>query len=196
MISSLQGKAAGAHKSMIAIRCKSLFLLFNYSNLGWGPRRLLEMLRTALAECPAVRVVLTHGAGGPGWHGCRKRAFFTSNGRAARAPSEKAQETEMQYVDAHGARIPQIGIGTMTLTGEAGVAAMKTALDVGYRHLDTANHYGNEKENGEALRASGVKRADVFITTKVRPTDAMPDDFARVVDQSLANLQLPFVDLL
>ena len=102
----------------------------------------------------------------------------------------------MQYVDAHGASIPQIAIGTMTLTGEAGVAAMTTALDVGYRHLDTANHYGNEKENGEALRASGVSRADVFITTKVRPTDAMPADFARIVVQSLANLQLPFVDLL
>jgi diketogulonate reductase-like aldo/keto reductase len=102
----------------------------------------------------------------------------------------------MQYVDAHGAHIPQIGIGTMTLTGEAGVAAITTALEVGYRHLDTANHYGNEKENGEALRASGVSRSDVFITTKVRPTDAMPDDFARIVDQSLANLQLPFVDLL
>jgi 2,5-diketo-D-gluconate reductase B len=102
----------------------------------------------------------------------------------------------MQYVDAHGAHTPQIGIGTMTLTGDAGTAAIKTALEVGYRHLDTAAHYGNEKENGEALRASGVKREDVFITTKVRPTDAMPDAFARVVDQSLANLQLPFVDLL
>src|SRR5665647_2312243 len=102
----------------------------------------------------------------------------------------------MQYVDAHGAHIPQIGIGTMTLTGDAGTAAIKTALEVGYRHLDTAAHYGNEKENGEALRASGVSRADVFITTKVRPTDAMPDAFARVVDQSLANLQLPFVELL
>ncbi len=102
----------------------------------------------------------------------------------------------MQFVDAHGAHIPQIGIGTMTLTGEAGFEAIKMALEVGYRHLDTAAHYGNEKENGEALRASGVKRADVFITTKVRPTDAVPDAFARVVDQSLANLQLPYVDLL
>jgi diketogulonate reductase-like aldo/keto reductase len=106
------------------------------------------------------------------------------------------QPIEAHVIETHGARIPQIGLGTMTLTGEAGVAAMKTALEVGYRHLDTAAHYGNEKENGEALRASGVKRADVFITTKVRQDEAMPDDFARVVDQSLANLQLPFVDLL
>ena len=102
----------------------------------------------------------------------------------------------MQFVEAHGCRIPQIGLGTMTLTGDAGVKAMKAALEIGYRHLDTAAHYGNEKENGEALRASGVKRDDVFITTKVRPDQAMPDDFARVVDQSLANLQIPQVDLL
>ncbi len=102
----------------------------------------------------------------------------------------------MQYVEAHGARIPQIGLGSMTLLGEAGTQAIKTALDVGYRHLDTAAHYGNEKENGEALRASGVRRDDVFITTKVRQDDAMPDAFARVVDQSLANLKLPQVDLL
>ncbi len=102
----------------------------------------------------------------------------------------------MQYVEAHGARIPQIGLGTMTLTGEAGVQAIKTALDLGYRHLDTAAVYGNEKENGEALRASDVKRADVFITTKIRQDDAMPDAFARKMDECLANLQLPQVDLL
>ncbi len=84
----------------------------------------------------------------------------------------------------------------MQLTGEAGAQAIRTALEVGYRHLDTAAYYGNEKENGEALRASGVRRNDVFITTKVRPTEARADDFARVVDQCLANLQLPYVDLL
>jgi diketogulonate reductase-like aldo/keto reductase len=103
---------------------------------------------------------------------------------------------QIPIVEANGARLPQIGIGTMTLTGEAGVKAIKTALEVGYRHLDTAAHYGNEKENGEALRASGVKREDVFITTKIRQDDAMPDAFARMLDQSLANLQLPCVDLL
>jgi diketogulonate reductase-like aldo/keto reductase len=102
----------------------------------------------------------------------------------------------MQFVEAHGARIPQIGLGTMTLKEDVCVQAVKTALQVGYRHLDTAAFYGNEKENGEGLRASGVKREDVFICTKVRNNDLMPDDFARVLDQSLANLQLPQVDLL
>ena len=74
----------------------------------------------------------------------------------------------MQFVEAHGARIPHIGLGTMTLKEDVCVQAVKTALQIGYRHLDTAAFYGNEKENGEGLRQSGVKRDDVFICTKVR----------------------------
>jgi diketogulonate reductase-like aldo/keto reductase len=102
----------------------------------------------------------------------------------------------MLIVEAHGARIPQIGLGTMTLKDDVCVQAVRTALQLGYRHLDTAAFYGNEKENGAGLRASGIKREEVFICTKVRQGDLMPDDFARVLDQSLANLQLPYVDLL
>ena len=102
----------------------------------------------------------------------------------------------MQVVLSHGARIPTIGLGTMTLKEDVCVQAVQTALRLGYRHLDTAAFYGNERENGEGLRASGVKREDVLICTKVRQGDLMPDDFARVLDQSLANLKLPFVDLL
>ena len=102
----------------------------------------------------------------------------------------------MLFIEAHGARIPQIGLGTMTLKEDVCVQAVKSALQLGYRHLDTAAFYGNEKENGEGLRQSGVKREEVLICTKVRQNDLMPDDFARVVDQSLNNLQLPYVDLL
>src|SRR5262245_29704766 len=57
------------------------------------------------------------------------------------------KETVMQVVEAHGARIPQIGLGTMTLKDDACVRAVDTALQIGYRHLDTAAFYGNEKEN-------------------------------------------------
>ncbi len=99
-------------------------------------------------------------------------------------------------VEANGARIPAIGLGTMTLKGEEGVRAIKAALDVGYRHLDTAAVYDSERENAEALRLSGIKREDVFITTKIRQDDAMPEDFARKVDECLANLKVPQVDLL
>ncbi len=102
----------------------------------------------------------------------------------------------MQIVQAHGARIPQIGFGTMTLKEDVCVQAVKTALQVGYRHLDTAWFYGNEKEVGEGLRQSGVKREEVFITTKVRETHLEPDKFRQSLQESLANLQLPYVDLL
>ena len=102
----------------------------------------------------------------------------------------------MQVVQAHGARIPVIGLGTMTLKDDVCVQAVKTALQVGYRHIDTAAFYGNEKENGEGLRQSGIKREDVFLTTKVRENNLLPENFNKSLDQSLANLQLPYVDLL
>lgn len=102
----------------------------------------------------------------------------------------------MHHIEAHGARIPQIGLGTMTLKGEICVQAVKTALQVGYRHLDTAWFYGNEKEVGEGLRQSRLKRDEVFVCTKVRETHLEPDKFRQSLEESLANLQLPFVDLL
>jgi len=102
----------------------------------------------------------------------------------------------MQVVEAHGARIPTIGLGTMTLKDDVCVQAVKTALQVGYHHLDTAAFYGNERENGEGLRQSGAKRDNVFICTKVRQEHLRPADFVKVIDQSLANLKLPQVDLL
>ncbi len=103
---------------------------------------------------------------------------------------------DVPVVEAHGARIPQIGFGTMTLKGDVCVQAVKTALQMGYRHLDTAWFYGNEKEVGEGLRQSGVKRDDIFLCTKVRETHLMPDKFSQSLGESLANLQLPYVDLL
>jgi diketogulonate reductase-like aldo/keto reductase len=106
------------------------------------------------------------------------------------------QELFMHVVEAHGAKIPAIGLGTMTLKEDVCVNAVATALKMGYRHLDTAWFYKNEKEVGEGLRASGVPCQEVFICTKVRETHLQPDDFQRSVDESLANLGLPSVDLL
>ena len=102
----------------------------------------------------------------------------------------------MQFIDAHGAHIPQIGLGTMTLKEDVCVQAVKAALEMGYTHLDTAAFYGNEKEVGEGLRASSVKRDSVFVCTKVRENNLEPTNFNKSLDQSLANLQLPYVDLL
>lgn len=102
----------------------------------------------------------------------------------------------MQFVESHGARIPAIGLGTMTLKEAVCVDLVQGALHLGYRHLDTAQMYGNERDVGEGLRASGVKREDVFVTTKVWFNRLAAGDFERSVDESLEKLALPWVDLL
>ena len=102
----------------------------------------------------------------------------------------------MQFVTAHGVRFPQIGLGTMTLKGDICVQAVKAALQLGYRHLDSAAFYGNEVENGEGMRQSGVKREEILLCTKVRQEHLRPADFVKVIDQSLVNFKLPYVDLL
>jgi diketogulonate reductase-like aldo/keto reductase len=88
----------------------------------------------------------------------------------------------------------------MTLKEQVCIDAIKTALRLGYRHLDTAERYGNEEWVGEGLRqglaASGLKREDVFVTTKVYWDKLAPGDFERSVEESLAKLKLPWVDLL
>ena len=73
----------------------------------------------------------------------------------------------MQTITANGAQIPAIGLGVMTLKEETCIKAVDAALRMGYRHIDTAQMYGNEREVGEGLRASGVPRGEVFVTTKV-----------------------------
>jgi 2,5-diketo-D-gluconate reductase B len=102
----------------------------------------------------------------------------------------------MQLVEAHGAQIPAVGLGTMTLKDALGVNIVATALQLGYRHLDTAERYGNEAEVGEGLHASGVKRENIFVTTKVYWDRLAPGEFERSVDESLKKLQLSAVDLL
>jgi len=103
-------------------------------------------------------------------------------------------------VEANGARIPAIGLGTMTLMDAVCVQAVETALRLGYRHIDTAERYNNEAAVGEGvqhgMRAAGLQRDDIFVTTKVYQDKLAPADFQRSVDQSLDKLKLPFVDLL
>ncbi|MGC1444666.1 MAG: aldo/keto reductase [Xanthobacteraceae bacterium] len=100
------------------------------------------------------------------------------------------------HVEALGARIPVLGVGTMTLKENVCVELVEAALQLGYRHLDTAQMYGNEREVGEGLRGSGLKRDEVFLTTKVWFNRLAPGDFERSVDESLEKLKLPWVDLL
>jgi len=102
----------------------------------------------------------------------------------------------MQTIEANGAKIPAVGLGTWELNGSVGSRIVEQALRLGYRHLDCALIYGNEKEVGEGLHASGVKREDVFITTKVPHTQLAPPALERAVKQSLANLRVSDVNLL
>ena len=100
------------------------------------------------------------------------------------------------YVEANGARIPAIGLGTWDLRGRTCARVVEQALRLGYRHIDTAEMYGNESEVGEGLRASGVSRDDVFITTKVWPDHLAAAELERATKESLKRLHLADVDLL
>ena len=102
----------------------------------------------------------------------------------------------MQFVEANGAKIPAIGLGTWELRGRTCARIVEQALRLGYRHIDTAQIYENEREVGEGLRASGVRRDEVFVTTKVWTTHFAPNDLERSAKESLAKLRLSEVDLL
>ena len=94
----------------------------------------------------------------------------------------------------NGAKIPAIGFGTSQLGDCTDVIAK--ALELGYRHIDTAWKYGSEKGVGKGIKASGVPRADIFLVTKVSHEYLRAADFARSVEESLENLQVDYVDML
>jgi 2,5-diketo-D-gluconate reductase B len=103
---------------------------------------------------------------------------------------------QQHYVESNGARIPALGLGTWELRGRTCQRIVQQALSLGYRHIDTAAMYDNEREVGEALRASGVKREEVFVTTKVWPGDLAPRQLERSTKDSLVKLRLSDVNLL
>ncbi len=102
----------------------------------------------------------------------------------------------MPVVEAHGARIPLIGLGTWDLRGRTCARLLEQALRFGYRHVDTAEMYDNEREVGEGLRTSGVKREEVFVATKIWPSHFAPRELERSAKESLVRLRLSEVDLL
>ncbi|PUB08177.1 aldo/keto reductase [Paenisporosarcina sp. OV554] len=96
----------------------------------------------------------------------------------------------------NGVEMPRLGLGVYKMTNpEESIQAMTTALQVGYRAIDTASLYGNEKEVGESVRTSGVKREDVFVTTKVWNSDQGYDQTLRAFETSLENLGFDYLDL-
>jgi 2,5-diketo-D-gluconate reductase B len=111
----------------------------------------------------------------------------------ALAPASMAAAS-IPTLSAHGAEIPAIGFGTSSLGNCGEIVA--TALELGYRHIDTAWKYGTERGVGDGIRAARVPRDEIFLTTKVSHEYLRTDDFARSVDESLKNLRVDFVDLL
>lgn len=91
--------------------------------------------------------------------------------------------------------IPQMGFGTYGRTGSEGIAAILTALETGYRHIDTAQTYNTEQECGEALRQSGLSRREVFVTTKISTDNFDKGALVPSLRRSLDTLQLDAVDL-
>lgn len=102
----------------------------------------------------------------------------------------------MHTTTAGGVDVPSVGLGTWRLTGEQCRNAVRTALELGYRHLDTAQEYGNERQVGNALRNSDVDREAVFVTTKLGSDSRGYDDVRRSTEESLAKLGTSYVDLL
>lgn len=106
------------------------------------------------------------------------------------------RDPAIPVIEVHGARIPLIGLGTWELHGRSCARLIEQALRLGYRHVDTAEIYENEREVGEGLRASGIRRADVFVTTKIWPSHFAPRELERAAKESLVRLRLSEVDLL
>ena len=99
-------------------------------------------------------------------------------------------------IEANGASIPLLGLGTWELRGRTCARAVEQALRLGYRHIDTAEMYDNERDVGEGLRASAVPRGEVFVTTKIWPSHFAPRELERAARECLVRLRLSDVDLL
>jgi 2,5-diketo-D-gluconate reductase A len=95
----------------------------------------------------------------------------------------------------NGVEIPQLGFGVFQIEPEKTKDATLAALEVGYRHIDTAEMYGNEKEVGEAVRASGIDRGEIFVTSKLNNGFHAYDDALGAFDQSLKDLDIDYLDL-
>ena len=102
-------------------------------------------------------------------------------------------EDQPTVLMAGGHALPLVGLGTWQMTGKECYRAVRHALEVGYRHFDTATMYRNEREVGRAVRDSGVPREDVFLTTKLHPRDAGREP--KTLEASLRDLDMEYVDL-
>jgi len=102
----------------------------------------------------------------------------------------------MKYVHANSEKIPALGFGTYRLRGQFCVESVKDAILAGYRHIDTAEIYGNEAETGQGVKLSGISRDDIFITTKLWPNSLTPNAVRRTTERSLESIGSDYLDLL
>jgi diketogulonate reductase-like aldo/keto reductase len=101
----------------------------------------------------------------------------------------------METIEFFGERLPRIGFGTWDIRGDSGLEALNKAIEIGYRHFDTAEMYRNEEIVGEAVAGSGVSREDFFITTKAWSDNLTLAEIKRACEGSLQRLDLEYVDL-
>ena len=105
----------------------------------------------------------------------------------------KLQET---YTLSNGVQIPKLGLGTWLIPDNEAAAAVKAAIDLGYRHIDSAQAYGNERGVGEGVRTAGIPRGQIFITTKVAAENKTYESAAASIDESLSKLRMEYADLI
>jgi 2,5-diketo-D-gluconate reductase B len=106
------------------------------------------------------------------------------------------EATQARTVTVKGVEVPKLGFGTWLVEGRDAYEGVRDALALGYRHVDTARAYGNEREVGAALADSDVPREEIWLTTKVWRDDARAEDVERFFDRQLADLGVDYVDLL
>lgn len=101
-----------------------------------------------------------------------------------------------KYLSVFGTKIPVVGLGTWNMSGKTCIDSVRNAIEIGYRHIDTAHMYHNEKEVGEGIRQSRIPREEIFLTTKISPAMLRPDLIEKAVNESIEKLKTSYIDLL
>ncbi|SIQ92530.1 aldo/keto reductase [Halanaerobium kushneri] len=100
------------------------------------------------------------------------------------------------YTLANGVEIPKLGLGTWLIDNDDVVETVKSAIEIGYRHIDTAQAYQNESGVGKGIRESGVKREDIFVTSKIAAELKSYDEAAASIDETLEKMELDYIDMM
>jgi diketogulonate reductase-like aldo/keto reductase len=100
------------------------------------------------------------------------------------------------YTLSNGVKIPKLGLGTWMIEDDKAAQAVRDAIDIGYRHIDTAQGYMNERGVGEGIRTCGIAREEIFVTTKLEANIKSYDEAVAAIDGSLKKMELDYIDLM